>query len=307
MIITLTGANFSGAGNNIGNLSNSGPFTVKVTCSNVSGATVKISGYGSGATGTGSATLNSVPSGTTLTYTITASGYNNASGTINVTYSDVNKSVSLTAVGSVTPPVTPDPEPEQPGTGGDVPSNKVTITLNATPSDAKASIYKDAITSGVLLTEGIGSASISVDKGTYIVCSVTKEGYYSKTETVGNLNEDKTVSLTIESMNRPDGTNIAQNGTLYEKKSLSSSSYSMTDNESYFVWDQIPVEAGATYQVSGGLRTWWLKSDKKQINTINFKTNNYTATAPTNAAYVSITFPYSAVANPQEAWLIKTN
>ena len=106
MIITLKGADFSGAGNNIGNLSQIGgtfTFTINPTPSD---ATVKINGT----------TRKSITGayGTAISWEVSKNGYNTRTGSLTMPLGGKTMSVSLTAVGSVTPPVTP----EQPGTGG---------------------------------------------------------------------------------------------------------------------------------------------------------------------------------------------
>lgn len=113
MIITLKGADFSGAGNNIGNLSQIGgtfTFTINPTPSD---ATVKING-------TARKSITGAY-GTAISWEVSKDGYNTRTGSLTMPLGGKTMSVSLTAVGSVTPPVTP----EQPGTGGDVPSGTV--------------------------------------------------------------------------------------------------------------------------------------------------------------------------------------
>jgi hypothetical protein len=187
------------------------------------------------------------------------------------------------------------------------PDGSYTVTINVTPSDAHLIIYNGTTTSDPVLHDGTGSIVLSnIAANTTLKMTASKSGYNALSQTV-TITENTTTNLELEAISVPEGTtNIISQGTLYEKKSLSSSSYKMTANESYFVYDQIPVEAGATYQVSSGLRAWWLKSDKAQISTINFSSSNYIATAPSNAAYVSVTYPYSAV-TPYTAWIVKTS
>jgi hypothetical protein len=181
-----------------------------------------------------------------------------------------------------------------------------TLTINVTPSDAKLMVYNGSTSTDPVLHEGTGSTVLSnIEPNKTLRLTASKAGYNAIVQTV-TVKENTTLNLELEAISVPEGTiNIISQGTLHEKKSLSSSAYKMTDNDAYFVYDQIPVEAGATYQVSSGLRAWWLKSDKTKISTINFASSNYTATAPANAAYISVTYPYSAV-TPETAWFVKT-
>jgi hypothetical protein len=100
MIITLKGADFSGAGNNIGNLSQIGgtfTFTINPTPSD---ATVKING-------TARKSITGAY-GTAISWEVSKNGYNTRTGSLTMPLGGKTMSVSLTAVGSVTPPVTPE-------------------------------------------------------------------------------------------------------------------------------------------------------------------------------------------------------
>lgn len=106
MIITLKGADFSGAGNNIGNISQIGgtfTFTINPTPSD---ATVKING-------TARKSITGAY-GTAISWEVSKNGYNTRTGSLNMPLGGKTMSVTLSKVGSVTPPVTPD----KPGTGG---------------------------------------------------------------------------------------------------------------------------------------------------------------------------------------------
>lgn len=104
------------------------------------------------------------------------------------------------------------------------------------------------------------------------------------------------------STERPEGDDILTQGTAHTGKALSSTSYEMTDNEVYTVYDQIPVEAGAVYKVNNGFRIWWLKEDKTGLMTVNASTTAGVVTAPTDAAYVSVTLQTGKLS---DAYMIK--
>lgn len=136
MIITLKGADFSGAGNNIGNLSQIGgtfTFTINPTPSD---ATVKING-------TAQKSITGAY-GTAISWEVSKDGYNTRTGSLTMPLGGKTMSVSLTAVGSVTPPV----DPEEPGTGGgSTPSVPTTTTW-----------YVDHRNNGSLLTTAVNIA-----------------------------------------------------------------------------------------------------------------------------------------------------
>ena len=298
MIITLKGADFST--NKIGTLSNwtvtpvidsgttySGTRSIEKTNPVFSATLTLVDGYaysdGITVTMSGGGTVSQSTSGN-----VTTLSCSNVTGNITIKALTYNTSTGESGGGS---------------TGGDL----YTLTINVTPSDANLIVYNGTTTSDPVLHQGTGSTTLSnIATNTTVRAVASKSGYYTQGKTV-TVTENTTLNLELDAIDVPEGTtNIISQGTLHEKKALSSSSYSMTANESYFVYDQIPVEAGATYQVSSGLRTWWLKSDKSKISTINFSATDFIATAPANAAYVSVTYPYSAV-TPDTAWIVKTS
>lgn len=145
MIITLKGANFSGAGNNIGNLSQIGgtfTFTINPTPSD---ATVKING-------TARKSITGAY-GTAISWEVSKDGYNTRTGSLTMPLGGKTLPVSLTAVGSVNPPVTP----EEPGTGG-VSGTQLISTFRNNPANAQYvhdGTYK--IVDGVVTFAGNGN------------------------------------------------------------------------------------------------------------------------------------------------------
>lgn len=112
MIIRLTKANFSS--NNIGQYTTEpGTLTFNVSPSNASWTLTCAAMSPSTKTGTGNTTWANIPAGSTVSYEVSLSGYNTQKGSISI-YGNTLKTITLSEVGSVTPPVTP----EEPGTGG---------------------------------------------------------------------------------------------------------------------------------------------------------------------------------------------
>ena len=125
MIIRLTKANFSS--NNIGQYTTEpGTLTFNVSPSNASWTLTCAAMSPSTKTGTGNTTWANIPAGSTVSYEVSLSGYNTQKGSISI-YGNTSKTITLSEVGSVTPPVTP----EEPGTGGgsgETPSVPTTTT-----------------------------------------------------------------------------------------------------------------------------------------------------------------------------------
>ena len=112
MIIRLTKANFSS--NNIGQYTTEpGTLTFNVSPSNASWTLTCTAMSPSTKTGTGNTTWANIPAGSTVSYEVSLSGYNTQKGSISI-YGNTSKTITLSEVGSVTPPT-----PEEPGTGGD--------------------------------------------------------------------------------------------------------------------------------------------------------------------------------------------
>lgn len=120
-----------------------------------------------------------VESFSTLHYTATAQGYVTTSGVINA---ENGKEVVITmkAEETQTPPAT----------------EKVTVTINATPADATVTINGQTV------------STLEVEKGTDVTWSVAKEGYTTQqgtytaiaedqTETITLVGEDRTVTFTV--------------------------------------------------------------------------------------------------------------
>ena len=69
----------------------------------------------------------------------------------------------------------------------------------------------------------------------------------------------------------------------------------------YFTYCKIPVAGGCEVKVPYGRRGWWLDKDGKGISNKNFtsEVTDFTATAPYNAAYLTVCFKYEEV-NPED-------
>ena len=170
MIITLKGADFSGAGNNIGNLSQIGgtfTFTINPTPSD---ATVKING----------STRKSITGayGTAISWEVSKNGYNTRKGSLTMPLGGKTMSVSLTAVGSVTPPVTPDPEPE----------GLFTYTINPTPAAARVTLSAPGYTQS--------ANTIKVPSGTSVSWTVESLGY-TKQEGIETVSQDNSKDVAL--------------------------------------------------------------------------------------------------------------
>lgn len=115
-----------------------------------------------------SGTTITVPAGTqSITYSVTASGYDpitNATATVDAT---TNNTVNVTM--SAQAPTT----------------EKVTVTINATPADATVTINGQTV------------STLEVEKGTDVTWSVAKEGYTTQEGTYTAIAEDKTETITL--------------------------------------------------------------------------------------------------------------
>jgi lysophospholipase L1-like esterase len=127
--------------------------------------------------------------------------------------------------------------------------------------------------------------------------------YMSLTFLMSELADDSAGLYEILLVSNDTRENLLDKATLVEGKSLSSSSYTLTDNEGYYVYQEIPIIAGKTYEVSNGYRAWFLKSDKSSLSTINISKQSNKFQAPANAAYISITFAESTSGEPEKAYV----
>lgn len=127
MIIRLTKANFSS--NNIGQYTTEpGTLTFNVSPSNASWTLTCAAMSPSTKTGTGNTTWANIPAGSTVSYEVSLSGYNTQKGSISI-YGNTSKTITLSEVGSVTPPVTPPVEPETPPVEPETPETGNTLTF----------------------------------------------------------------------------------------------------------------------------------------------------------------------------------
>lgn len=79
---------------------------------------------------------------------------------------------------------------------------------------------------------------------------------------------------------------------MQDNKGLNSASYIVEDKDGSWVYEYIPIVAGQSYRIEGGVRSWFLNSSKTSISTVNLTQNlpKFTFTAPADAAYISVTF-----------------
>lgn len=177
MIITLKGANFSGTGNNIGNLSQIGgtfTFTINPTPSD---ATVKING-------TARKSITGAY-GTAISWEVSKDGYNTRTGSTTMPLGGKTMNVTLTAVGS---------GDTGGDTGGDTPM--YTYTVNVTPKVANVTLSA--------LGYNQSGNSITVADGTPVSWSVESLGYttQSGTETITS-NKSSDIELTSADETQP--------------------------------------------------------------------------------------------------------
>lgn len=313
MIITLKGANFSGAGNNIGNLSQIGgtfTFTINPTPSD---ATVKINGVAQKSI-TGAY-------GTAISWEVSKDGYNTRTGSLTMPLGGKTMSVSLTAVGSVTPPVTP----EQPGTGGgsgDIEISEVQIEVTLLENSY---ISKD---NGEIVTaEGfknwIATDYISVNANEkYRVVANTNTGGNSgvgaavygydsnKTPLVCILGEFDASSGAMFSI--PENVKYIRVGTIKTKCAISLFKLNIPDDLPEITWIEnqyvskektgtTPIAAGTIKSASGWLTT-------NYISVSNYKKLLYTATIPTaGVSTVYCVYGYDSNMNPIKPILTPTD
>lgn len=321
MIITLKGADFSGAGNNIGNLSQIGgtfTFTINPTPSD---ATVKING-------TARKSITGAY-GTAISWEVSKDGYNTRTGSLTMPLGGKTMSVSLTAVGSttppVTPPVTPDPEPEQPGTGGgtggDVDFSEVQIEVTLL---ANSYISKD---NGELVTHETyknwtATEYISVNANEkYRVVANTFTGGSSgvgaavygydsnKTPLVCILGETDASSGAMFSI--PENVKYIRVGTIKTKCAISLFKSNIPDDVPSISWianqyvskettGTTPVAAGTIKEASGWTTTNYIDVSK-------YKKLTYTATIPTGGiSTVHCVYGYDSNKNPIKPILTPT-
>ena len=283
MIITLKGADFSGAGNNIGNLSQIGgtfTFTINPTPSD---ATVKING-------TARKSITGAY-GTAISWEVSKNGNKTRTGSLTMPLGGKTMSVSLTAVGSVTPPVTPE-EPTM-----------YTFTINPTPTNATVTLTASGYSQS--------GKSITVPANTSVAWKVTASGYTEQkgTHTVTKT-ETKNVTLDATSIE-----NQIDLGTINNNQWIK---FENGENQSLNAWkstaDYIAIPDGVTSIHSdditafrhGGANTTpyaFYDVDKNYISGVDMETipedttgvsntgawrNSLTYDVPENAAYVRI-------------------
>lgn len=84
---------------------------------------------------------------------------------------------------------------------------------------------------------------------------------------------------------------------LVENSTLTTTNSIPSADTACFVYRNIPIIGDRAVQVPYGRRSWWLNADGDEISTINLTSGatNFTAIAPANAAYLSVSFKYAEV------------
>ena len=174
MIIRLTKANFSS--NNIGQYTTEpGTLTFNVSPSNASWTLTCAAMSPSTKTGTGNTTWANIPAGSTVSYEVSLSGYNTQKGSISI-YGNTSKTITLSEVGSVTP----DPEPEEPGTGGGSVGETVQLTssnTNTSYNDTANHLNNNIVVGQPLPKTDVGTKGIlGWDIPQYAIVTLTVSG-----------------------------------------------------------------------------------------------------------------------------------
>lgn len=102
--------------------------------------------------------------------------------------------------------------------------------------------------------------------------------------------QQATLSFTATSNQLING--MTEVSAMQDNKGLNSASYIVEDKSDSWVYEYIPIVAGQSYRIEGGVRSWFLNSSKTSINTINLlqAAPKFTFIAPADAAYISVTF-----------------
>lgn len=127
--------------------------------------------------------------------------------------------------------------------------------------------------------------------------------YISLTFLMTELNDDSAGLYEVLLVSADTRENLLNKATLADGYSLSSSSYALTENEGYYVYEYIPITAGKTYEVSTSYRAWFLNGSKSSLSTVNLSKQNYKFTAPAGSAYISITFSRSGSGEPEDVYV----
>ena len=173
MIIRLTKANFSS--NNIGQYTTEpGTLTFNVSPSTASWTLTCTAMSPSTKTGTGNTTWANIPAGSTVSYEVSLSGYNTQKGSISI-YGNTSKTITLSEVGSVTPPVTP----EEPGTGGIVGE---TVQLTSSNSNTSYNDTANHLNNNIVAGQPLPKSSVGTkgiigwDIPQYAIVTLTVSG-----------------------------------------------------------------------------------------------------------------------------------
>lgn len=280
MILTIKGADFSGAGIGTNN-------SIRVQLTKTSGVSGSITQNNFEknqviSTATEIANLAVVSGYENLTVTVTMGGatvnwFADGKVTIpsNTTITgDIKINASATAIsgGEEDEPVTP---------------TMYTFTINPTPISATVTLTADGYSQS--------GNSIEVPANTIVTWKVSASGY---TEQNGTHTVTKTESINV-ALSDSDGVienkiMLYNNYTLNENKTLGSSGITMSAKTGYHTYEMVPVEPNTAYYIPGGIRVSLLNSSQTPTSSINIWTDSnigqqsYVLTNAT-AAYVYIT------------------
>ena len=270
MIITLTGADFSG--NNINNAMGT-RYTITFTCKDESG----------GALSPYSGNTSKLKEGNSITFSASntplVSGYEFVSASP-ASITNISKNASVTVTYKV-----------KENSGGSDSSTNYTFTINPNPTSATVTLSA----TGYSTVAGTGSKSITVANGTIDNWRVSADGYtgQSGTWTANGANETKSVTLSTSST--PDGTPTLVQGyisgdivndelkTRVRIDGLVSGAFSIECNDGYVIraiqecTSTTPSASDANIVTSDQLRTSYSGGSTGKYYAITFCKTNATA------------------------------
>ena len=149
--------------------------------------------------------------------------------------------------------------------------------------------------------EAISPEDVSTTEG--YTTAPAGAAFLSLTFPMANLENETAELYEVVMVSTDNRENLLDKAIFKDNCTLSSSSYSFTNNEQYYVYDCIPIEGGKRYETSFGYRSWFLDKDKKSISTVNLSAQEFQFTAPVNAAYISIAFYKTKLPNHEDAYV----
>lgn len=275
MIIRLTKANFSS--NNIGQYTTEpGTLTFNVSPSNASWTLTCAAMSPSTKTGTGNTTWANIPAGSTVSYEVSLSGYNTQKGSISI-YGNTSKTITLSEVGSVTPPVTP--EPDQPGT-----TTNYTFTINPTPSTATVTLTASGYTQS--------GNSISVASGTSVSWEVSANGYDTIKGT-HTITENKTLDVEITDLTNAEKIDTTEENVVVGKW-ITVEKGTEKDLASWRTTNFVEIPSGATHVYSNDITLYRLAGNNTTPYGFYDNEQNYVSGIPLDVYPVGVQVPPGA-------------